>query len=291
MNRLISQAEEVLSEEQVGFRKGRSTTEQIFNCRNLIEKHLESQKDLYHNFIDFKNAFDSVWHEGLWSTLNKYGIDSNIALMIKSLYTNSTRAMLFNSIQGQMYKTTVGVRQRCILYPVLFDLFLEEIMAGIQDEHISTISICGRNLSNIRFADDIDLIAGSNDELQTLKQAINSASRYGMQINAEKSKIMINSNNRNLHTKIQLYGEKLEEVDKFKYIGATITKYGSSDSEIKIRLAQATSAMVMLTTIWNSKDIRFKLKYNLYRSLVLSILTYGCEYWTISAISTKNTRF
>ena len=88
---------------------------------------------------------------------------------------------------------------------------------------------------------------------------------------------MINSNNRNLHTNIQLYGEKLEEVDQFKYLGATITKDGSSDSEIKIRLAQATSAMVRLTTIWNSKYIRFKLKYNLYRSLVLSILTYWCE--------------
>ena len=53
-----------------------------------------------------------------------------------------------------------------------------------------------------------------------------------------------------------------------------------------LRLAQATSAMVRLTTIWNSKDIRFKLKYNLYRSIVLSILTYECEYWTSSAIST-----
>ena len=187
-----------------------------------------------------------------------------------------------------MFKTTVGVRQGCLLSPVLFNLFLEEIMAGIQDEHISTISIGGRNLSNLRFADDIDLIAGSNDELQTLTNKLSSsASRYGMQISAEKSKIMINSNKRNLHSNIKLYGEKLEEVEQFIYLGATITKDGSSDSEIKIRLAQATSAMVRLTTIWNSKDIRFKLKYNLYRSLVLSILAYGCESWTISAISTK----
>ena len=292
MNRLTSQAEEVLSEEQAGFGKGRSTTEQIFNCRNLIEKHLESQKDLYHNFIDFKKAFDRVWHERLWSTLNKYGIDSNITLMIKSLYNNLTSAMLFNSIQGQMFKITVGVRQGCLLSPVFFNLFIREIMAEIQDEHISTISIGGRNLSNIRFANDIYLIAGLNDALQTLtKKLSNSASRYGMQISAEKSMIIINSNNRNLHTNIQLYGEKLEEVDQFKYIGATITRYGSSDSEIKIRLAQATSTMVRLTTIWNRKYIRFKLKYNHYRSLVLSILTYGCEYWTISAISTKNIRF
>ena len=66
-----------------------------------------------------------------------------------------------------------------------------------------------------------------------------------------------------------------------------LQKNGLSDSEIKIRLAQATLAMVRLTTILNSKCIRFKLKYNLYRSLVLSILTYGCESWTISALSTK----
>ena len=161
-------------------------------------------------------------------------------------------------------------------------------MAGIQDEHISTISIGGRNLSNIRFTDNIDLIAGSNDELQTFTNKLsNSVSRYGMQISVEKSKIMINSNNRNIHTNIQLYREKLEEVDQFKYISATITKGDSSDSEIKIRLAQATSAMVRLTKIWNRKYIRFKLKYNLYRSLVLSILTYGCESWTINTFPQK----
>ena len=139
MNRLTSQAEKVLSEQQSGFRKGRSTTGPIFNCLDLIEKHLEIQKDLYHNFIDFKKALDSIWHEGLWSTLNKYGIDFNITLMILSLYKNSTSAMLFNSIQSQMFKTNIGVRQGCLLYPVLLNLFLEEIMARIQYEHISTI--------------------------------------------------------------------------------------------------------------------------------------------------------
>ena len=75
------------------------------------------------------------------------------------------------------------------------------------------------------------MIAGSNDELQTPTNKIsNSASLYGMQISVEKSKIMINSNNRNLHTNIKLYGENLEEVDQFKYLGATITKDGSSVS-------------------------------------------------------------
>ena len=88
--------------------------------------------------------------------------------MIKSLYQNSTSAILFNSIQGQMFKTTVGVRQECLLSHVLFNVLFEDIMAGIQDEHIFTISIGSRNIFNLRFADDINLIAGSNYELQIL---------------------------------------------------------------------------------------------------------------------------
>ena len=107
-------------------------------------------------------------------------------------------------------------------------------------------------------------------------------------MSTEKSKIMIDSNTRNLHSNIKLYGEKQEKVVKFKYIGATITTDSSSDSEIKIRFTHATSAMERITKVWYSKDIRFKLKYNLYRSLVLSILTCGCEYWTISSPSIKN---
>ena len=110
LNRLNPQVERIISDEQAGFRKGKSTVEQIFNCRILMERHIESQKDLYHNCIDFKKAFDSVWHDGLWSSLQKYGINSNIISMIKALYCNSTSAVLINNIQGNTFKTTVGVR-------------------------------------------------------------------------------------------------------------------------------------------------------------------------------------
>ena len=72
LKRLNPQIERVLSEEQAGFRKGRSTVEQVFNCRNIIEKHLDSKKYLYHNVIDFKKAFDRVYHEGMWSALCKF---------------------------------------------------------------------------------------------------------------------------------------------------------------------------------------------------------------------------
>ena len=71
LNRLQPQTEEIIAEEQAGFRAGRSTTEQIFNLRILCEKHLQHQQNLYHVFIDFKKAFDRVWHEALWATMRK----------------------------------------------------------------------------------------------------------------------------------------------------------------------------------------------------------------------------
>ena len=78
LNKLKPQAEKIIAEEQAGLRAGRSTTEQIFNLRILCEKCLQHQQDLYHVFIDFKNAFDRVWHAALWATMKKYNISANL---------------------------------------------------------------------------------------------------------------------------------------------------------------------------------------------------------------------
>ena len=78
------------------FRAGRSTTEQIINLSILCEKYLQHQQDLYHVFIDFKKAFDRVWHAALWATMKKY-ISTNLIQAIKNLYDKATNAVLFNS--------------------------------------------------------------------------------------------------------------------------------------------------------------------------------------------------
>ena len=85
LNRLQSQAEEIIAEEQAGFRAGRSTTEQIFNLRILCEKYLQHQQNLYHVFIDFTKAFHRVWHEALWATMRKYNINASIIRAIENL--------------------------------------------------------------------------------------------------------------------------------------------------------------------------------------------------------------
>ena len=78
LNRLKPQAESIIAEEQVGVRPGRSTTEQITNLRILCEKHLQHQQDLYHVFVDFKKAFDRVWHAALWATMKLNNINSEL---------------------------------------------------------------------------------------------------------------------------------------------------------------------------------------------------------------------
>ena len=115
LNRLQPQAEEIIAEEQAGFRAGRSTTEQIFNLRILCEKYLQYQQNLYHVFIDFKKAFDRVWHEALWATMKKYNINASIIRAIENLYDKAQGAVLFNGSTREWFRTTVGVRQGCLL--------------------------------------------------------------------------------------------------------------------------------------------------------------------------------
>ena len=109
LNKLKPQAEKIIAKEQAGFRAGRSTTEQISNLRILCEKYLQHQQDLYHVFIDFKKAFDRVWHAALWATMKKNNISTNLLQVIKNLYNKAACAVLFNSSIGDWFRATVGV--------------------------------------------------------------------------------------------------------------------------------------------------------------------------------------
>ena len=97
------------AKEQAGFRAGRSTTEQVFDLRILCKKYLQHQQDLYHVFIDFKKAFERVWHATLWAPTKKYNTSTNLIRVIKDLCDKATSAVLFNSSIGDWFRTIVGV--------------------------------------------------------------------------------------------------------------------------------------------------------------------------------------
>ena len=183
LKRLKPQAEEIIAEEQAAFRAGRSTTEQIFNLRILCEKYLQHQKilcerylqhqqNLYHEFIDFKKAFDRVWHAALWATTRKYNISANPVRTTEQVYDKATSAVQLNGSIVEWFRTAVGVRQGCLLSPIFFNIFLERIMSDALEEHGGKVSIGGRNISNLRFADDIDALAEEKQEVEALVESL-----------------------------------------------------------------------------------------------------------------------
>ena len=106
LNRLQPQTEEVIAEEQAGFRAGRSTTEQIFKLRILGEKYLQHQQKFYHVFTDFKKAFDRAWQEALWATMRKYDISASSIRAIENLHDKAQCTVLFNGSTGECLSLT-----------------------------------------------------------------------------------------------------------------------------------------------------------------------------------------
>ena len=277
LNRLKPQAEEIIAEEQAGFRAGRSTTEQIFNLRILCEKFLQHQQNLYHVFIDFKKAFDRVWHAALWATMRKYNISANLVRTTEQLYDKATSAVQMNGSIGEWFRTTVGVRHGCFLSPTLFNIFLERIMSVALEEHDGKVSIDGRNITN--FTDDIDALAEEEQELEALVETLDKTCT--MEISVEKTKLMTNSAN-GIQREIKVKGQKLGIVTSFKYLGAVVSDDGSKP-EVLSRIAQATAALTKLKPIWKDNNISLGSKVKLMPSLVISIFLYACESWTLTA--------
>ena len=132
-------------------------------------------------------------------------------------------------------------------------------MTDASDDHEGTVSIGGRAITNFRFADDIDGLAGEEEELVNLVECLNKASTaYGIEISAEKTKLMTNIAS-GINTEIKINGQKLETVTSFKYLGSVISHEGFNP-EILSRIAQTTAALTRLEPVWNDRSISLSSK-------------------------------
>ena len=153
--------------------------------------------------------------------------------------------VLFNGSTGEWFRTIVGVRQGCLLSPTLFNIFLERIMCEALDDYEGSVSIGGRFITIFRFADDIVVNAEEEEEAGVLIDRLDrTTTRYKMEIGPDKTKVMTNNPN-GFQREIKIKGQRLEEVENFKYLGAIISNEGSKP-EILSRIAQATAALSRL---------------------------------------------
>ena len=121
----------------------------------------------------------------------------------------------------------------------LFNIFLERIMTDALEDHEGTVSIGGRTITNLHFADDVDGLAGEEELAKLVEHLDKASTAYSMEISAEKTKLMTN-NTRGINTEIEVDGQKLETITGFKYLGSVITDEGSKP-EILSRIAQQHS--------------------------------------------------
>ena len=154
-----------LPDVQAGFRKGRGTRDQIVNIRWIIEKAREFQKNIYFCFINYAKAFDCVDHNKLWKILKEVGIPDHLNCLLRNLYAGQEATVRTGHGTTDWFQIGKGVCEGCILSPCLFNLYAEYIMrnAGLGEAEAG-IKIAGRNINNLRYADDITLMAESEEE-------------------------------------------------------------------------------------------------------------------------------
>ena len=172
-----------------------------------------------------------------------------------------------------------GVHQGCILSPCLFNVYAEYIMRNAEVEGAQAgIKIAGRNLNNLRYADDTTLMAESEEELKSLLMKVKEESeKIGLKLNIQKMKIMASSP----ITSWKIDGETVETVSDFIFGGSKITADGDCSHEIKRRLLLGRKVMINLDSIFKSKDITLPTKVCLVKTMVLPVVMYECESWTL----------
>ena len=282
LKRIRSKLRTQISDQQFGFVPGKGTSNALFALRVLTENVLEVQKDIFVCFVDYEKAFDKVKHANLFNMLNEAGIDGKDMRLMRNLYWKQKATVRVGDEESPSLEIRRGVRQGCVLSPELFNLYSEVIMRDLLEK--DGIKAGGRNINNIRYADDTVLITDSEEKLQDLVPALVRASgEHGLKLNVSKTKVMVISKADNdISANVEVGGVVLEQVQRYKYLGSVVTKDGRSVEEIKTRIAIAKNAFNKVKHIVTNRSISISLRRRFIKSYVWSTMLYGCEAWTIN---------
>ena len=279
--RVEHKANEFLGTDQFGFKRGCGTRDAIGTIRTIGERYLEHNNDVYICLIDYEKAFDCVNWIYLLDILKKIGVDWRDRRMIASLYMNQSAVVRIGEEITKKCTIGKGVRQGCLLSPVLFNIYGEMLIQEALQDQDGGVVIGGRTVKSVRFADDTAILAKTERELQLMLNNLNdTVEAYGMRINEKKTKVMKMSRSNKEEINILLKGKQLEEVKQYKYLGSILDNEGRSAKDVRARIAMGKQAFLRRQELL-SISISISLRKRLVKSLVWSVTLYGCETWTL----------
>ena len=306
--RLMAIAEKILLEQQSGFRKGRGTTDQIFCVRQMIEKHIEHHDPLYMAFIDLKKAYDSVSRSLLMDILRAEGLPEKLVVLIEKLYAKTSLKIRIKQEIGRGVDISTGVRQGCVISPVLFNLFLNFILKLIRPQlEERGVKLCYRigdslfkldkegmlemNEWAFAYADDLVLLSDEKEKLhESLRIFDQAVADAGMEMSVAKTKVMQTGNEAGKVDISLDMGPRgaVKEVNEFKYLGSLITNDGTMAKEISARITKAGGVFAaMRRNVFAVRAMARSVKLRVYAASVISVLLYGSETWNITAADMK----
>lgn len=307
LSRLITQiAENSLPESQCGFRKDRSTTDMIFSLRQLQEKSREQNKDLFIAFIDLTKAFDTVNRSLLWSLLEKSGVPPKFLNILKQFHDGMQARVQTCNLLSDPFEVRVGVKQGCVLAPVLFNIFLMALTnlshaaldrnAGVTIQYRldgslfnlrrlqARTKVFTTQITELQYADDCAIVAHDPDSLQTALDVFSATySAMGLKVNTMKTEILTQCRIApQIPFHFHINEEPIKVVEHFNYLGSLLSSDCSADLEIQRRISLAAAAFGRLNEqVFLNKNLRLDTKASVYKAVCLSTLLYGSETWTI----------
>ena len=285
LNIVISQCE-ILEQNQIGFRQGYQTSDHIFTLRALIENYFRNNKGpLYACFVDFKKAFDSVDHELLLQQLVTYGIKGKFLNVISSLYDRDKSCVRGNDSLTDIFPCNRGVQQGCLLSPVLFALYLNDLNSHIM-ESSQGVMVDDIPVHSLLYSDDLVLIAKDRKDLQSQLDALDTFSQsLKMEVNLDKTKVMLiqkqKSRAKSKKNKPWKVGVKeLKVCASYKYLGVTLKSNGSFSDHIeklKEKAHKSYFSLISKSKEWGGFQPRLFLY--LFDHTIAPILNYASEIW------------
>ena len=214
----------------------------------------------------------TVWITTNWKILQEMGIPDHLTCLLRNLYAGQEATARTGHGTTDWFQIGKGVHQGCILSPYLFNLYAEYITrnAGLEEAQ------AGRNINNLRYADDTTLMAESEELKSLLMKVKEESEKVALKLNIQKTKIMASP-----ITSWQIDGETVETVADFIFGGSKITADGDCSHEIKRHLLLGRKVMTNLDNILKGRDITLSTKVCLVKAMVFPVVMYECESWTI----------